>query len=359
MNTQPHFPPQPPQPGGANRLLLGNYIRQAEIGAFDEERGVEQTLRFNLSVETTAPDAPGGDDVDGILSYDTLVQTIDAVLAGERLDLLETLAERICDRLLDRDRISQVHLRIEKLDRGPFSLGIEIERSRPAAAPELCDLARAMGEAAGAPVVAVVDDEAAGQARLIEWCDALLAEGRPVILAPCPAPGAGVHATTPRRADTAAAQRQIDLLAMEQLAWTIAARDPRCRVVESRTELQYAIDKAFLAVWAPARIVRRAREPEVRDQLSGAELAKWFAGLLGAERVVTLGQPAHTSGASTAEVTAAAVPAADPAHASPPAPESAATPTSPPAPTSSPAPASSPGPASITASAKAGPLPAE
>ena len=60
MNTKPDFRSDRPLRAGANRLLLGNYVRQAEIGAFGEERGTEQTLRFNLTVETRPPVGPVG-----------------------------------------------------------------------------------------------------------------------------------------------------------------------------------------------------------------------------------------------------------------------------------------------------------
>ena len=280
MNTQADFRHELPVAQGAvDRLLLGNYIRQAEIGAFDEERGVEQSLRFNLTVEITPTAAIAGDDVDGILSYATLVQTIAAVLEEERLDLLETLADRIADRLLALTPVRHVQLKIEKLDRGPFALGIEIERANPSGAASVPDRSATR---APAPMVVMVPEALAGEARLQDWFDALLSQGRPVVLV------ASAEAVA-MRAATRASQRQVDLLAMEQAAWRIAGRDARCRVVESRTELQYAIDQAFLAVWAPGRIVRRAPDPSVRDTLRGEALADWFARHLGAAGAHVMG----------------------------------------------------------------------
>ena len=278
MNTQADFRRDlSARERAVDRLLLGDYIRKAEICAFGEERDVEQTLRFNVMVELVPADAPVGDDVDGILSYDTLVQTIDTVLRDERLDLLETLAERIADRLLAIPAVRHLTLRVEKLDRGPFALGVEIERTARQAVAAVPDLFAIRGEA---PLVVLVDEAALGDARLSERFDALLAPGRPVVLAPCSAP---------ERGETGGVDRQIDLLAMEQAAWRIAGRDARCRVIESRTELQHAIDQTCLAVWAPSRIVRRATDPKVRDRLQGRALAEWFAERLGAGDVVELG----------------------------------------------------------------------
>jgi dihydroneopterin aldolase len=52
-------------------------------------------LRFDIVVEVGRRSGDIDDDVDRILSYDTLVAAIDRALADERLNLLETLAERI------------------------------------------------------------------------------------------------------------------------------------------------------------------------------------------------------------------------------------------------------------------------
>ena len=114
---------------GADRLILRDYTRHGEIGAFTGEYGAEQGLRFNIVAEVTVAANPH-DDVDSVLSYDTLTQAIDDQLAQERLHLLETLAERICAQILDCPQVARVFIRIEKLDRIDGALGIEIVRTR-------------------------------------------------------------------------------------------------------------------------------------------------------------------------------------------------------------------------------------
>ena len=52
------------------------------------------------------------------------------VLSEERLNLLETLAERVAERILLAPQAQRVFVRIEKLDRGPGNLGVEIVRSK-------------------------------------------------------------------------------------------------------------------------------------------------------------------------------------------------------------------------------------
>lgn len=261
-----------------DRISLRDYIRTVEIGAFQEERGVEQRLRFNVVVEVGHAAAPLADDVDRIVSYDAITEAIDAALAAERLSLLETLAERIADRLLGEPRARRVFVRIEKLDRGPYALGVEIERSgaeaRPAA-PEPDSYPR--------PLVLYLSNAAIADPRLPGWLDQIERSRRPVVLT------VGMPETAPPVAGLAMPQRRIDLLALEQNAWVLAARDRRCIVVNSRTEITHAIHAGRIVVWAPSKIVLDAVEGPDAGPREPAALARWFAATLEAERFLGLG----------------------------------------------------------------------
>ncbi|UWQ21091.1 dihydroneopterin aldolase [Jannaschia sp. W003] len=258
-------------PHAADRIFLREHLREVEIGAFQEERGRLQRLRFEVVAEVRADaGAVASDDVDGILSYDTLLAAIDAELGAERLRLLETLAERIAARVLAHRRAERVSVRIEKLDRGPHVLGVEIERARGEAEA-------ATGDAPPRPVVVLLDAGALDDAALGARLDAL-AERAPVLVLPVPAPG------LPGAAHPAA-QRRIDLLAYEVAGWQLAGRDPRCLVVSSRTELDHALRTRALTVWAPARMVRDATRPP--EDVAPETLARWIATDLGAVAVET------------------------------------------------------------------------
>ena len=113
-----------------DRISLRDYTVDVEIGAFQSERGRTQRVCFNVVVEVRPQADPIDDDVDRILSYDTISQAIHTELAAERLNLLETLAARIAERILVEPGAEVVFVRIEKLDRGPGALGVEIVRSK-------------------------------------------------------------------------------------------------------------------------------------------------------------------------------------------------------------------------------------
>ena len=112
-----------------DRISLRDHIVDVEIGAFQSERGSKQRVCFNVVVEVKPLKYKIEDDVDRILSYDKVTEAITIELNVERLNLLETLAERIADRILVEPQAIRVFVRIEKLDRGPGALGVEIVRS--------------------------------------------------------------------------------------------------------------------------------------------------------------------------------------------------------------------------------------
>ena len=258
-----------------DRISLRDHVVDVDIGAFQQERGHRQRVRFNVVVEVRPSAAPLDDDVDKILSYDRITFAIAAELAAERLNLLETLAERVAERILAEPQAQRVFLRIEKLDVGPYALGVEIVRDRASARATRPDDARH-------PVMVHLDNAAIMAADLAARLDALIAEGAPVILTVGPADPA-VPQTGHRPT-----QRRIDLLAIEQNAWVLAARDARCVVVASRTEIDWAIRRGQPVVWAPSKLVLDTPNgPRGQDPVA---LALWLAETMGAAELRVAGQ---------------------------------------------------------------------
>ncbi|MCU9847045.1 dihydroneopterin aldolase [Defluviimonas sp. WL0024] len=258
-----------------DRLSLRDHIVAADIGAFQQERGQEQRLRFNVVVELARGGGDAGDDVDQILSYDRLTEAIAAELAAERLNLLETLAENIAARILAEPQPCRVFLRIEKLDRGPGALGVEIVRSRAEAAP-------VTAAEVPHPVVAYLDNATIAAPDLSARLDRLAATAAPVVLA------VGLPDTTRPATGDGPCQTRIDLLAIEQNAWVLASRDPRLNVVATRTELDWAMKQGNMVVWAPSKLVLDTPGAPGSGE-DGVALAAWLAGELAALRLVVHG----------------------------------------------------------------------
>ncbi len=239
---------------GADRLILRDYTRHGEIGAFTGEYGAEQGLRFNIVAEVTVAADPH-DDVDSVLSYDTLTQAIDDQLAQERLHLLETLAERICAQILDCPQVARVFIRIEKLDRIDGALGIEIVRTR-------ADNLHHGGVKKWDVPVVFIPCVVAESGDIGGWVKDLLTRYKGAIV--CMEAVGEIPQNT-----------RIHLLAMEQNAWLVAQYNPNLAVLSSRTEIDSAVRANTPALWAPAKIWTDAA-PALTNP-SSLEIAQWFA----------------------------------------------------------------------------------
>lgn len=261
-----------------DRISVRDHIVTVEIGAFQAERGVTQRICCNVVVEVRPLTGPIDDDVDRILSYDKVTEAIAYELSAERLNLLETLAERVADRILLEPQAMRVFVRIEKLDRGPGALGVEIVRSRGTMRP-----VEAQTDDALHPELVFLSNAAISSPLLAGWIDQLEALGRPLIFCVGPAEQVTPAASHPL------AQRRIDLLAIEQNAWVLAARDARCKVVETRTELDWAMRNGQICVWAPSKIVLDAVDGPSAKGADAVALASWFAATFDAREMLVIG----------------------------------------------------------------------
>ncbi|SUZ30891.1 hypothetical protein ROE7235_00620 [Roseibaca ekhonensis] len=259
-----------------DRISLRDHLAEVEIGAFQAERGVRQRLRFNVVVELRPHPEPLEDDVDRILSYDRITEAIAAALAEERLNLLETLAERVAARILHEPQAMRVFVRVEKLDRGPGALGVEIVRTR--AAVPLREVTSSGQEEAVHPLVVYLDNATIAGSALAATLDGLEARGLPVILC------VGMPPEGAPEVALRAVQRRIDLLAIEQNAWRLAALDARCVVVASRTEIDWAMKQGQTIVWAPSKLILDSTDSPDCSPRDGAALALWLAEHMAADR---------------------------------------------------------------------------
>jgi dihydroneopterin aldolase len=262
-----------------DRISMTDHVREVEIGAFQAERGVTQKIQFDVVVEVETRAEQAIDDVDRILSYDTIVEAIDAALMAERVNLLETLAARIADGILEHPLAARVFVRIGKLDRGPYTLGVEIMRTPSKGRRRL----RLLADAAPHPIVVFLSNAAVARPDLSTLLDRLEQANAPLIICvdrpdmPQPA------------ADHAMPQRRIDLLAIEQGAWVLAARDPRCVVVDSRTELDWAMRQGQISVWAPSKLVLDAVEGPDTGVTEPLALTRWLADAFEAQSLLMFG----------------------------------------------------------------------
>ena len=263
-----------------DRISLRDHIVDVEIGAFQSERGNKQRVCFNIVVEVKPFQNKLEDDVDRILSYDKVTEAITTELSVERLNLLETLADRIADRILSEPQAIRVFVRIEKLDRGPGALGVEIVRSnemKQVRSMALEDIRL------NCPKIIVLSNKAFESVELKNCIDELERLGRSAIFC------VGLPSENYSKVTQKQVQRRIDLLAIEQNAWKLAAYDKRCVVVETKTELDWAIKNGQISVWAPAKMLLDAKNLPNFDLQNPLPLSEWLANEFGTQHLTWIG----------------------------------------------------------------------
>ena len=268
-----------------DRISLRDHIVDVEIGAFQAERGNKQRVLFNIVVEVKPIEYQIKDDVDRILSYDKVTEAITIELNVERLNLLETLAERIADRILVEPQAIRVFVRIEKLDRGPGALGVEIVRSNEN------KQARSVSPRDfqfNCPKIFVLSNDAFGSLQVRNSIDELERSGQSAILC------VGLPTENYSKVVQTQVQRRIDLLAIEQNAWKLAASDKRCVVVGTKTELDWAVKNGQISVWAPAKMLLDSKNLPNFDLGKILPLSEWLANQFGAQYLTLIGDIQNT-----------------------------------------------------------------
>ncbi|MFL2971874.1 MAG: dihydroneopterin aldolase [Candidatus Thalassarchaeaceae archaeon] len=114
----------------ATSLFLEKVIRQVDIGVHDHELGSLQRLSFDIYVMLSGDSTPQGDEISEVLDYEYLISALDETLNLQRASLLETLANRLLDRILKPSSVEAATVVITKLDvlGGDGQLGCSITR---------------------------------------------------------------------------------------------------------------------------------------------------------------------------------------------------------------------------------------
>jgi len=126
-------PAPKPAPGEAqavDRVFMHDLVLDVEIGVYTHEKGVTQRVRFSVDVDLTPATGALDDDIGRAFDYDIIVKAIKDSVASGHINLVETLAERIAGRCLSYPRAACVTVRIEKLDKEPGAVGVEIVRAK-------------------------------------------------------------------------------------------------------------------------------------------------------------------------------------------------------------------------------------
>lgn len=104
------------------------------IGVFDWERRVKQTVILDLDMAADIRKAAVSDAIADTLDYKAVAKRLIEFVGDSEFQLVETLAERVAEIVLDEFDISWLRLKVNKRGavRGAVDVGVVIERSRSA-----------------------------------------------------------------------------------------------------------------------------------------------------------------------------------------------------------------------------------
>lgn len=111
MTTSPHAPTLPP-----DRLRVTGIEVFAHHGVLDHERRDGQTFGVDLDLELDTAEAAATDDLALTVDYGALVTDVVAAVASDPVDLIETVAQRVADVCLARERVRSVAVTLHKPD---------------------------------------------------------------------------------------------------------------------------------------------------------------------------------------------------------------------------------------------------
>jgi dihydroneopterin aldolase len=122
-----------PTPGAAktfDRVFVHDFVLDVQIGVYTHEKGVTQRVRFSVDVDVLPAAQSLDDDIGRAFDYDTIIKGIKRIIGRGHINLVETLAEEIARHCLAHPRAGRVTVKIEKLDKEPGAVGVEIVREK-------------------------------------------------------------------------------------------------------------------------------------------------------------------------------------------------------------------------------------
>ena len=102
------------------------------IGIYDWERKVKQIISLDIDMATDIQKAANSDNIEDTLSYKTVAKRLIEFVEESEFELVEALAEKICEIILEEFDVPWVRLTLNKPGavRGSKSVGVMIERGQ-------------------------------------------------------------------------------------------------------------------------------------------------------------------------------------------------------------------------------------
>jgi dihydroneopterin aldolase len=97
-----------------DRIALEGMVFSGRHGVRPAERADPQEFKVDVKVDADLSVPGGNDRVEDTVDYRRVYAIVKDVIEGESAKLIETLAQRIADRVLDLPRVATVSVRVAK-----------------------------------------------------------------------------------------------------------------------------------------------------------------------------------------------------------------------------------------------------
>lgn len=113
-------------------IFLRGLEIEAVIGIWEWERRIRQVVRIDLEMGADIARAAAGDRIEDTLNYKAVAKRVQEFVGGSSFQLVETLAERIAELVLEEFEVPWIRLTVNKPGaiRGARDVGTCISRSR-------------------------------------------------------------------------------------------------------------------------------------------------------------------------------------------------------------------------------------
>lgn len=120
-------------------VYLNDLRVETTIGIYDWERRVKQTISLDLEMATDVAKTAINDSIEDALDYKAVAKRLIAFVSSSEFFLVETLAERIAQIILEEFGVSWLRLKVDKQGaiRGARGVGVIIERRQAEAPPSV------------------------------------------------------------------------------------------------------------------------------------------------------------------------------------------------------------------------------
>ena len=113
-------------------IFLHDLRVETIVGVGDWERKIRQTVSIDLEMGADIRRAAESDSIDDTLNYKLVAKRVQQFVAESSFQLVETLAERIAEIVLEEFDVPRVEVRVNKPGaiRGARDVGVKIRREK-------------------------------------------------------------------------------------------------------------------------------------------------------------------------------------------------------------------------------------